>query len=1090
VLYSSCVAALLSSTSDLDKSSCTGSGSPKYQEGSNVLCHSNKLQNDRVAVFKKCFSEQVSSVSNTLPSVALVQKLVAVLESIEKLPVYLYDTNGSGNGLQILTRRLRFRLERAPGETALIDRSGRGLKMESLTTIDQLEKHLVKMVAKQWYDYDRSTFAFVKRLKEPNVRINFVHQKDFDDNGIIYWIGTNGRTVSEWVNPAQVGLVMVTASEGRNLPYGRLEDILSREASALNCHTNDDKRAWFAIDLGLWLIPNRYTLRHARGYGRSALRNWLFQVSKDGSNWLTLFTHVDDCALNEPGSTASWPLDPPAEEQQGWRHVRLQQTGKNASGQTHYLSLSGFEIYGIVTGVCDDLGKAAKEAEANLRRQRRVIKQQIKYMVLGSRIVRGPDWKWRDQDGNPPGEGTISGELHNGWIDVTWDQGGANSYRMGAEGKYDLKLAPGFDPEAYLASVASSTTAAANIKLRSKNPVTSSIGSTLSSASLKVARTMTTDTSSARGSVSSSSFGGCETSSSLSVLAGDQSTSGNLSVKAAEMLAENVLTSASAEAAVVTADVSESENNATSKRLQSCKTIVMRNEFSVSMGVGLSPTREETEDASTIRDSIENLHLSEALRIPPGNDKQCIADNQLQNSRESGSGNMSVSAPNLSNTNVSDSAVSLLETFAAVARRRANGNATNSSTPNSLFTRGSNNVGSLVRLALSSNFSEILADLLGELPVIETPSESSTIVNLPAAGGPLTTAQSYPSLTTTTTTAALPGSQSATGGATSTFGQSLTVSLTSTSSESEQDFLDSCRATTLLVDLEDDEELPDPEDDENEDDEENEDDNGFEDITDDEVETENGKPRSWDDEFVLKRQFSALIPAFDPRPGRTNVNQISDLDIPAPGSDISGTDDIQVSPNQPKLSLQLKGPNIPGVLDVVLDLTDPDWTIFHAVQQLIQESQLGTRQDKIRRIWEPTYIIIYKEAKEKKNKVPKITEYTPSRPLQINVSSLDNINLADDKFFVPGPIEFLIGAEDFYELLKPDRIFLQDSNLRLQNSVFSYDVSGTLLAKGESKLYCGLITDNLELERAVREFWEIENVERESEISKSKEAEI
>lgn len=35
-------------------------------------------------------------------------------------------------------------------------------------------------------------------------------------------------------------------------------------------------------------------------------------------------------------------------------------------------------------------------------------------MIPGARIVRGPDWKWRDQDGNPPGEGTISGELHNG----------------------------------------------------------------------------------------------------------------------------------------------------------------------------------------------------------------------------------------------------------------------------------------------------------------------------------------------------------------------------------------------------------------------------------------------------------------------------------------------------------------------------------------------------------------------------------------------------------------------------------------------------------------------------------------------------
>jgi E3 ubiquitin-protein ligase HECTD1 len=32
----------------------------------------------------------------------LVHKLVSVLESIEKLPVYLYDTPGSGYGLQVM----------------------------------------------------------------------------------------------------------------------------------------------------------------------------------------------------------------------------------------------------------------------------------------------------------------------------------------------------------------------------------------------------------------------------------------------------------------------------------------------------------------------------------------------------------------------------------------------------------------------------------------------------------------------------------------------------------------------------------------------------------------------------------------------------------------------------------------------------------------------------------------------------------------------------------------------------------------------------------------------------------------------------
>ena len=61
------------------------------------------------------------------------------------------------------------------------------------------------------------------------------------------------------------------------------------------------RNAWFAIDLGLFVIPKSYTLRHARGYGRSALRNWLLEVSKDNKTWLTLKTHTDDTSLSEPG---------------------------------------------------------------------------------------------------------------------------------------------------------------------------------------------------------------------------------------------------------------------------------------------------------------------------------------------------------------------------------------------------------------------------------------------------------------------------------------------------------------------------------------------------------------------------------------------------------------------------------------------------------------------------------------------------------------------------------------------------------------------------------------------------------------------
>ena len=36
-----------------------------------------------------------------MPSVMLIRKLVAVLESIERLPMFLYDSPGSSYGLQV-----------------------------------------------------------------------------------------------------------------------------------------------------------------------------------------------------------------------------------------------------------------------------------------------------------------------------------------------------------------------------------------------------------------------------------------------------------------------------------------------------------------------------------------------------------------------------------------------------------------------------------------------------------------------------------------------------------------------------------------------------------------------------------------------------------------------------------------------------------------------------------------------------------------------------------------------------------------------------------------------------------------------------
>ncbi|XP_070984589.1 E3 ubiquitin-protein ligase HECTD1-like isoform X8 [Oncorhynchus clarkii lewisi] len=829
--------------------------------------HDCKPLMERINVFKTAFSENEDDESR--PAVALIRKLLAVLESIERLPLHLYDTPGSTYNLQILTRRLRFRLERAPGETALIDRTGRMLKMEPLATVESLEQYLLKMVAKQWYDFDRSSFIFVKKLREGQT-FTFRHQHDFDENGIVYWIGTNAKTAYEWVNPAAYGLVVVTSSEGRNLPYGRLEDILSRDSSALNCHTNDDKNAWFAIDLGLWVIPSAYTLRHARGYGRSALRNWVFQVSKDGQTWMSLYNHVEDCSLNEPGSTATWPLDPSKEEKQGWRHIRIKQMGKNASGQTHYLSLSGLEIYGTVSGVCEDqLGKAVKEAEANLRRQRRLFRSQVmKYIVPGARVVRGIDWKWRDQDGNPAGEGTVTGEAHNGWIDVTWDAGGSNSYRMGAEGKFDLKLAPGYDPES----------------APSPKPVSSTVSGTAQSWSSLVKNNCPDKggSSSAAGASSSSRKG-----SSSSVCSVASSSDISLSSTKVERRADSLL------------------------------------EQGGLLGAGGGIPGAEGQEPIVVLSEAGSASSTSTITAEEGGERKAGTDRQAAADATAISmALVSVSSPDVSSVSESSS-----------------------------------------------------KEAASQRPLCSVASARLSVSSLLAAGAPMSSSASVPNLSSreaslmesfvrrapnmsrTNATNNMNLSRSSSDNNTNTLGRNVM---------SAANFLDSCRANTLLAELDDEEDLPEPDDDDDENEDDNQEDQEYEEVLEEEeYETKGGRRRTWDDDFVLKRQFSALVPAFDPRPGRTNVQQTTDLEIPPPGTPRSEVqEEVECAPS-PHLALILKVAGLGTTREVELPLSNYKGTIFYYVQKLLQVSCNGSiKSDKLRRIWEPTYTIMYRELKD------------------------------------------------------------------------------------------------------------------------------
>ena len=68
-------------------------------------------------------------------------------------------------------------------------------------------------------------------------------------------------------------------------------------------------------------------------------------------------------------------------------------------------------------------------------------------VTTGLRVVRGPDWKWGDQDGGEGSLGTIA-DIEGGVESadgvtgkaavVQWDGGNRCNYRCGIDGKYDL----------------------------------------------------------------------------------------------------------------------------------------------------------------------------------------------------------------------------------------------------------------------------------------------------------------------------------------------------------------------------------------------------------------------------------------------------------------------------------------------------------------------------------------------------------------------------------------------------------------------------------------------------------------------------
>ena len=148
--------------------------------------------------------------------------------------------------------------------------------------------------------------------------MDFNYKHDFDENGALYYLGTQGKK-RPWSNPHSLGIVQCFTS---SIGSGSVEDIGGR--SIVNCRTLNEPFSFFGLDLGQgrFLAPSCYSIRN-RNSPTHVLVNWHFEASNDRVNWLLLDRRIylsdspsynkdlenERTQLCQKGATSTWGID-------------------------------------------------------------------------------------------------------------------------------------------------------------------------------------------------------------------------------------------------------------------------------------------------------------------------------------------------------------------------------------------------------------------------------------------------------------------------------------------------------------------------------------------------------------------------------------------------------------------------------------------------------------------------------------------------------------------------------------------------------------------------------------------------------------
>ncbi len=176
--------------------------------------------------------------------------------------------------------------------------------------------------------------------------IQFTYTHDYDQQGIIYWLGTKQGKLKHYVKPKSV---LVTLE--RNRQVAENHEFLNRYGVCfMQWHSKPyNIKITMNFAKGLRIKPKYYTLGYIKdGNGFCILRNWKLLGSIDGNRWETLREHIKDESITQYGEKASWPI----ESNVAYKYFRIERTGPVSGPESEssqmYTAVSGFELYGTV----------------------------------------------------------------------------------------------------------------------------------------------------------------------------------------------------------------------------------------------------------------------------------------------------------------------------------------------------------------------------------------------------------------------------------------------------------------------------------------------------------------------------------------------------------------------------------------------------------------------------------------------------------------------------------------------------------------------------------------------------------------------